>query len=66
MAVEKMLTENSDKVNEDFMSTLGGLMSQLEAQGQSGQGGEQARALTEKLESVYKVALKFTMKKNMG
>jgi len=65
-AIQKMLNENQDKVNEDFMSTLGGLMAQLEAQGQSGQGGEQARELTEKLESVYKAALKFSMKKNMG
>lgn len=65
-AVEKMLSGNPDKVNENFMNTLGGLMSQLEAQGQAGQGDEQARALTEKLEGVYKVALKFAMKKNMG
>jgi len=65
-ALEKMLNENQDKVNEDLMNTLGGLMAQLEAQGQSGQGGEQARELTEKLESVYKAVLKISMKKNMG
>jgi hypothetical protein len=65
-AIEKMLTENEEKLNEDFMNTLGGLMAQLEAQGQSGQGGEQAKELTEKLESVYKAALKFSMKKKMG
>ena len=65
-AVEKMLSENEEKINEDLMNTLGGLMAQLESQGQTGQGGEQAKALTEKLESVYKVALKFSMKKKMG
>jgi hypothetical protein len=65
-AIEKMLNENQDKINEDLMNTLGGLMAQLEAQGQSGQGGQQAIELTKKLESVYKVALKFSMKKNMG
>jgi len=65
-AIEKMLTENEEKLNEDFMNTLGGLMAQLEAQGESGQGGEQAKELTEKLESVYKVALKISMKKKMG
>jgi hypothetical protein len=65
-AIEKMMNENEDKINENFMNTLGGLMSQLEAQGQSGQGGAQAKELIEKLESVYKVALKFSMKKNMG
>lgn len=66
-ALEKMLAENSEMVNEDLMNTLGGLMAQLEAQGgQPGQGGEQARELTEKLEAVYKMALKFSMKKKMG
>ena len=65
-AIEKMLSDNEDKINEDLMNTLGGLMAQLEAQGQSGQGGEQAKELTEKLETVYKMALKFSMKKNMG
>jgi hypothetical protein len=65
-AVEKMLAENEDQVNDNFMSTLGGLMAQLDAQAQSGQGGEQAKELSGKLESVYKTALKFSMKKNLG
>lgn len=65
-AVEKMLAENEDQVNDNFMSTLGGLMAQLDAQAQSGQGGEQAKDLSEKLETIYKVALKFSMKKNLG
>jgi len=66
-ALEKMLAENGEMVNEDLMNTLGGLMAQLEAQGgQPGQGGEQARELTEKLDAVYKMALKFSMKKKMG
>ena len=66
-AMEKMLTENEEMVNEDLMNTLGGLMAQLEAQGQqTGQGGEQAKELTEKLEALYKLALKFSMKKQMG
>lgn len=65
-AIEKMLSENEDKVNEDMMNTLSGLMAQLDAQGQTGQGGEQAKELTGKLETVYKLALKFSMKKKMG
>ena len=65
-AIEKMLSDNEDSINEDLMNTLGGLMAQLEAQGQTGQGGEQAKELAEKLESVYKKALKFSMKKKMG
>ena len=62
-AIEKLLKENEDKINEDLTNTLGGLMAQLEAQGQ---GGEQSKELTEKLESLYKIVLKFSMKKKMG
>ena len=65
-AIEKMLNENEDKITEEMMSTLSGLMAQLEAQGKTGQGGEQAKELTEKLETLYKIALKFSMKKKMG
>ncbi|MBN1451694.1 MAG: hypothetical protein JW963_11825 [Anaerolineales bacterium] len=65
-AVEKLLTENEELVNDDFMNTLSGLMAQLNAQGQNGQGGKQAKEIAEKLESVYKAALKFSMKKKMG
>ena len=66
-AMEKMLAENEDMVNEDMMNMLSGLMAQLEAQGsQPGPGGDQAKELSEKLEKVYKTALKVSMKKNMG
>ena len=65
-AVEKLLAENEELVNENFMSTLSGLMAQLEAQSQSAQGGAQAKELSEKLNRVYKTALRFSMKKNMG
>jgi hypothetical protein len=33
---------------------------------QAGQGNAEAKALGEKLGTVYKAALKFSMKKNMG
>jgi hypothetical protein len=65
-ALEKMLAENEEMVNEEMMNMLSGLMAQLEAQGSNGPGGEQAKELTKKLESVYKTALKFSMKKKMG
>jgi thioredoxin-like negative regulator of GroEL len=66
-AMEKMLAENEDMVNEDMMNMLSGLMAQLEAQGgDGGPGGEQAKELAGKLESVYKTALRFSMKKQMG
>jgi hypothetical protein len=65
-AIEKMLAENEDMLNEDMMNMLSGLMAQLEGQAGNGPGGEQARELAKKLESVYKTALKFSMKKKMG
>lgn len=63
-AVEKMLGANAGLVNEAFMQALNGLVAQLEAQ--SAQGAPEAKALAEKLQSVYKTALKFTMKKNIA
>jgi hypothetical protein len=63
-AVEKMLNENADMVNDQFMETLNGLVAQMDAQG--GQGNAEAKALGDKLGEVYKTALKFSMKKKMG
>jgi len=65
-ALEKMLAENEEMVNEEMMNMLSGLMAQIEGQGGNGPGGEQAKELTRKLESVYKTALKLSMKKKMG
>jgi len=62
-AMEKMLSENEEMVNENLTNTLSGLMVQIEAQGQ---GGMQAEELTKKLETLYKMVLKYSMKKQMG
>ncbi|MFZ5911264.1 MAG: CpXC domain-containing protein [Chloroflexota bacterium] len=62
-AIEKLLGENAAMVNEELMSALTGLMAQVE---QAGPANPEARTLGEKLEQVYKVALRFSMKKNMG
>lgn len=62
-AMLKLLDENAAMVNEELMSALTGLMAQVE---QAGAGNPEAQALGEKLEQVYKVALRFSMKKNMG
>jgi hypothetical protein len=62
-AIEQMLSENADMVNDQFLEALNGLMAQIE---QQGQGNPEAQTLSEKLSQVYKVALKFSMKKNMG
>jgi hypothetical protein len=61
--VEKMLNDNADMVNDQFLEALNGLVAQIE---QQGQGNPEAQAIGEKLSAVYKVALKFSMKKNMG
>jgi hypothetical protein len=63
-AVDKMLNDNADMVNDQFMEYLSGLVTQIEAQ--AGQGNAEAKALADKLGEVYKTALKFSMKKKMG
>ena len=61
--VEKMLADNAVLVNEAFMEALNGLVAQVDAA--AGQGNAEAKALSEKLGMVFKVALKFSMKKKM-
>ena len=63
-AIDKMLKENEALINETLINTLSNLMAQLEAQGD--QATEESRNLRGKLEQVYKAALKFSMKKQMG
>jgi len=62
-AVEKMLNENTDMVNDQFLEALNGLVAQVDQQGAS---NPEAQALSGKLSEVYKIALKFSMKKNLG
>ena len=62
-AIEKMLGENEGMLNEDLMNTLGGLMAQIE---QAGQSNPEAQAVAGKLEKIYKVALKLSMRKKKG
>lgn len=62
--IEKMLNENAAVVNDQFLEALNGLVAQVDAA--SAQGNPEAKALAGKLSAVYKVALKFSMKKNMG
>jgi hypothetical protein len=63
-ALEKMLGENKDLLNDQFMEALIGLVAQVDQATE--QGNPEARALGEKLSTVYKTALKFSMKKNLG
>jgi hypothetical protein len=59
-----MLADNPTLVNDGFLEALNGLVAQMESA--SNQGSSEASALKDKLSQVYKVALKFSMKKNMG
>ena len=63
-ALEKMLDDNKALINDPFMEALIGLVAQVDQA--AGQGNPEAKALGEKLSEVYKTALKFSMKKNMG
>ncbi|MBC7878336.1 MAG: hypothetical protein H7Y59_14290 [Anaerolineales bacterium] len=62
-AMEKMLDENDAMINQQFVDTLSGLVAQMEAQGDA---NLEAKAMSEKLSEIYKIALKRVMKKNMG
>ncbi len=61
--LEKMLTDNADLINDQFLEALIGLVGQVDQAAE--QGNPEAKALSEKLSKVYKTALKFSMKKNM-
>ncbi|MBK6791829.1 MAG: hypothetical protein IPG80_04655 [Anaerolineales bacterium] len=60
--VEEALTQNPDIVTQQLLDTLTGLATQMESQGDN----PEAKAMGDKLSEVYKVALKVSMKKNMG
>ena len=62
-ALEKMLSDNENLINDQFMEALIGLVAQVDQAAE--QGNPEAKALSEKLSKVYKTALKFSMKKNM-
>ena len=61
-AMEQMLKDNDEMVNQQFLESLGGLVTQMETQGDN----PEAKAMAVKLGEVHKVALKYSMKKNMG
>jgi hypothetical protein len=63
-AVEKTLAANEALVNDALIESLNGLVAQLEAQ--AGQGNAEASKLAPKLQSIYKAALKLSMRKKMA
>jgi hypothetical protein len=62
--LDQMLNSNADLINDQFMEALIGLVAQVDQA--SEQGNPEAKALGEKLSKVYKTALKYSMKKNLG
>lgn len=62
--LDKMLESNADLVNDQFMEALIGLVAQVDQAAE--QGNPEAKSLSEKLSKVYKTALKYSMKKNLG
>lgn len=63
-AVEQMLEANKTLVNDQFMQALIGLVAQVDQAAE--QGNPEAKALSDKLNVIYKTALKFSMKQSMG
>jgi hypothetical protein len=64
MALNQMLDENKDLINDQFMEALIGLVAQVDQA--SEQGNPEAKSLSEKLSKVYKTALKYSMQRNLG
>jgi len=62
--LEGMLEANKELVNDQFMEALIGLVAQVDQAAE--QGNPEAKALSDKISVVYKTALKYSMKKNLG
>jgi len=63
-AVEQMLEANSALINDQFMQALIGLVAQVDQAAE--QGNPEAKALSDKLNGIYKAALKFSMSQKLG
>lgn len=61
-SIEETLQQNSELVSQQLLDTLSGLVTQMESQPDN----PEAKAMGERLSQIYKVVLKFSMKKNMG
>jgi hypothetical protein len=62
-SLEKMLEANRSLINDQFMQSLIGLVAQVDQAAE--QGNPEAKSLSEKINIIYKTALKFSMKQNM-
>ncbi|KXK10968.1 MAG: hypothetical protein UZ14_CFX002003037 [Chloroflexi bacterium OLB14] len=61
-AIESTLKENETLVTQQLLDYMGGLITQMDSQPDN----PEAKAMSEKLGEVYKIALRISMKKNMG
>jgi len=62
-SLEQMLDANKEVINDQFMQALIGLVAQVDQAAE--QGNPEAQALSEKINVIYKTALKYSMKQNM-
>jgi hypothetical protein len=61
-AIEATLQQNDSLVTQQLIDTLSGLVTQMESQSEN----PEAKAMGAKLGEIYKIVLKYSMKKNMG
>jgi hypothetical protein len=62
-SLEKTLEANKTMINDQFMQALIGLVAQVDQAAE--QGNPEAKGLSEKINAIYKTALKYSMKQNM-
>ncbi|MBT3313900.1 MAG: hypothetical protein HN390_04730 [Anaerolineae bacterium] len=63
-ALDKAIAENEEKIDDNFLKTLSGIIAQ--SQGQEEKLSSQDKEMFGKMEQVYNAVLRFNMKKNMG
>lgn len=63
-AMTKVLEENDEKVNDELLKTLSGIIAQ--SQGQEDKLSPQDQEMFSKMEKIYGAVLKYSMKKNMA
>ncbi len=63
-ALEKVIAENEDKITDELLQTLGGIVAQQK--GQEDKLSPQDKEMFAKMEEVYGAVLKFSMKRSMG
>lgn len=62
-ALEKVIAENEDKINDELLKTLGGIVAQQ--QGQNAKPSSQDEEMFAKMNRIYSAIMKVSMKKNM-